>query len=465
VNFYNDLGQFGQSVAFILEDGETVSYAAAASAADAFGANLADRALVFILTDNCIESVVGYLGCLRSNRPMTLLARNIHPILLGNLLNVYGPHYVWLARSQAAQLPDAKEVFAFRNYVLLEREGNSAELHKDLALLVTTSGSTGSSKFVRLSYDNITSNAQSIADYLEIQKTDRAITILPMHYVFGLSIINSHLQAGAAVLLTAATVLEKRFWNLFREHKATSISGVPYTFEILKRLEWQKIELPTLKVLTQAGGKMAPALVAEYINVCRGKGLQFFVMYGAAEATARMSYLPPEVAVEKPASIGVPIPGGEFWIEDENGNTITEPEVVGELFYRGKNVSLGYAQGREDLSLGDERHGVLRTGDMAKRDSEGLYYIAGRKSRFVKLFGNRVNLDELEQLIREAGIECACKGDDQLLTIYVTDTAKKDEIVPFVQNLTNLHKSGLKAVLIEKIPRNEAGKILYSELP
>jgi long-chain acyl-CoA synthetase len=465
VNFYDALGQFGQDVAFILEDGETVSYASAASAADSFGASLTERALVFILTDNCIESAIGYLGCLRSKRPMTLLARNIHPILLANLLKVYGPHYIWLPQSAAAQITDARQVFAYRNYVLLEREGNTTELHKDLALLVTTSGSTGSSKFVRLSYENISSNAESIAQYLEIGKDDRAITILPMHYVFGLSIINSHLQAGAAVILTTSSVLEKKFWNLFREQKATSISGVPYTYEILKRLEWHRIELPSLRVLTQAGGKLSAALVEEYVNQCRAKGLRFYVMYGAAEATARMSYLPPELAVEKPASIGVAIPGGEFWLEDENGNRVTEPEIVGELFYRGKNVSLGYAQSREDLSLGDERQGVLRTGDMARRDEAGLYYIAGRKSRFVKLFGNRVNLDELEQLIRDAGIDCACKGDDQLLRIYITAAAKQDEIVPFVQNLTNLHKSGLKAVVIDKIPRNQAGKILYSELP
>ena len=465
MNFYDDLGQFGQTVAFILENGETMSYASAAGAADAFSTHLDKRELVFLLSDNCLESVIGYLGCLRSKRPMALLARNTHPLLLNKLFMAYGPHYIWLPRQQAAQFANAKEVYCFLNYVLLEIEGNTAELHEDLALLVTTSGSTGSSKFVRLSYENIASNAQSIVEYLEIAKDDRAITILPMQYVFGLSIINSHLQSGAAIILTTAGVMEKRFWNLFREHKATSISGVPYTYEILKRLEWHRLELPSLRVFTQAGGKLSAALVAEYVGQCRARGLRFYVMYGAAEATARMSYLPPDVAVEKPASIGVAIPGGELWIEDENGNRITGPEVVGELFYRGQNVSLGYAQGRNDLSLGDECKGLLRTGDMAKRDKDGMYYIAGRKSRFVKLFGNRVNLDELEQLIREAGIDCACKGDDQLLRIYITEASRKNEIVPFVQTLTNLHNSGLKTILVEKIPRNESGKILYSELP
>jgi long-chain acyl-CoA synthetase len=465
VNFYDDLGQFGQTVAFVLEDGETVTYESAASAADSFGAHFSERALVFILTDNCIESVIGYLGCLRSRTPIALLARNIHPNLLSNLLKVYGPHYIWLPRSLASQLSGVKEAFAYRNYVLVEREGSPSELHKDLALLVTTSGSTGSSKFVRLSYDNISANTTSIASYLDICQEDRAITTLPMHYVYGLSVINSHLQSGAAVILTSSSVMEKRFWNLFKDYKATSISGVPYTYEILKRLEWNRLELPSLRVLTQAGGKLSPSLVTEYATLCESKGIRFYVMYGAAEATARMSYLPPAVATQKPSSIGVAIPGGEFWIEDEKGNNIAASDVVGELFYRGNNVSLGYAQSRDDLSRGDERLGVLRTGDMAKRDEDGLYYIAGRKSRFVKLFGNRVNLDELEQLLRDSGFDCACAGDDQLLRIYITDASRRAEVVPFVQNLTHLHNSGLKAILVEKIPRNEAGKILYTELP
>jgi acyl-coenzyme A synthetase/AMP-(fatty) acid ligase len=178
-----------------------------------------------------------------------------------------------------------------------------------------------------------------------------------------------------------------------------------------------------------------------------------------------MSYLPPEVALQKPGSIGKAIPGGEFWIEDDNGSVITQPETTGELIYRGRNVSLGYAQTREDLALGDQRDGVLRTGDLARRDEDGMYYIVGRKSRFLKLFGNRVNLEELEQLIRAHGIECACAGEDDKLRIYITSAARNDEVVLFVEDLTNLRNAGITAVVIEKIPRNEAGKILYSQLP
>jgi long-chain acyl-CoA synthetase len=465
VSFYDDIGQYGQAVAFVLEDGETVSYASAAAEADSFSSRLSGRELVFILASNTLESVVGYLGCLRSKTPAAMLARTIHPDLLANLVKVYDPRYVWLPRELVERFDGAKELSSYRSYVLLERAAGPAELHKDLALLMTTSGSTGSSKFVRLSYDNIEANTDSIAEYLGIRTDDRAMTILPMHYVFGLSVINSHLKAGAAVVLTGASIMEKRFWDLLKQQKITSISGVPYTYELLKRLEWNRTQLPSLKVMTQAGGKLSAALVTDYAKQCAAKGIRFYVMYGAAEATARMSYLPPEIALQKPTSIGKAIPGGEFWLEDESGTKITQPEVAGELIYRGRNVCLGYAQSRADLSLGDERQGVLRTGDLAKRDAEGMYSIVGRKSRFIKLFGNRVNLEELEQLIRASGIDCACAGEDDKLRIYITAAERKGEVVPFVEELTGMRNSGATAIVIDKIPRNEAGKILYVELP
>lgn len=465
MSFYDEIGRFGQAVAFVLESGETLSYASVASEADAFGSGLAGRDLVFILASNTVESTIGYLGCLRRKAPAAMLSRTIHPDLLANLLKVYEPRYIWLPREMAEGIDGAREVTGYRDYVLLERASRPAELNPELALMMTTSGSTGSSKFVRLSYDNLSANTDSIAEYLGIGPDDRAMTILPMHYVFGLSVINSHLKAGATVVLTGASLMEKRFWELLKQQKITSISGVPYTYELLRRLEWNRAQLPSLKVMTQAGGKLSAALVTEYAKVCRPKGIRFFVMYGAAEATARMSYLPPEIALEKPASIGKAIPGGEFWLEDEQGAVITEPEVAGELIYRGRNVSLGYAQSREDLALGDERGGVLRTGDLAQRDADGMYSIVGRKSRFIKLFGNRVNLEELEHLIRASGIDCACAGEDDKLRIYITAAERKGEVVPFVEELTGMRNSGATAIVIDKIPRNDVGKILYSQLP
>jgi acyl-CoA synthetase (AMP-forming)/AMP-acid ligase II len=465
MNFYDNLESYGEAVALVAEDGKVLTYASLADATDMFSSHLSGRAVVFILASNNVASVVGYLGCLRSKAPVALLAANLHIDLLTSLLVTYRPSYIWMPRDKARELSDTKELFALDNYVLLAGSQNELCAHEDIALLMTTSGSTGSSKFVRLSYGNITANAASIAEYLEIRADDRAITALPMHYVYGLSIINSHLHVGASVLLTDSSLMEKRFWEQFSLQRVTSLSGVPYTFDLLKRLRWTRMDLPHLRVLTQAGGKLSAELVKEFAGQCMQKGIRFYVMYGAAEATARMSYLLPSKALEKPASIGGPISGGRFWIQDEMGNTILQSNIVGELFYSGPNVSMGYAQNRLDLTLGDVRGQILQTGDMAMRDDDGFYYIVGRKSRFIKLFGNRVSLDEIEQLIRQSGIDCACAGNDEKLVIYITDTAQQKDVVNVAQRLTQLHPSAFRAVVIENIPRNEAGKILYAELP
>jgi acyl-CoA synthetase (AMP-forming)/AMP-acid ligase II len=458
MTFYDDLQSFGQAIAFIAGNGETLTYAAAAKAADSFGAQLAaqgpdSRKLVFILAENCPECVIAYLGCLRGRCPVALLPSGIHADSLANLLRLYHPNFIWLPRSRASEMKAHSPVSALGDYILLANSTAAIEIHDDLALLMTTSGTTGSPKFVRLSYLNISANAGSISECLHIRDDDKPITTLPMHYVYGLSVINSHLHSGASVVLTNASLTEKRFWELFKSCCATTISGVPYTYELLKRLGWQRMNLPSLRVLTQAGGKLHAELVREFAETCLEKGMRFYVMYGAAEATARMSYLPPELAVEKPASIGMAIPGGELWIED------------GELCYKGSNVSLGYAESHGDLARGDDRHGVLRTGDLATRDEDGAFYIVGRKSRFIKLFGNRINLDDVEQFIRNQGIDCACSGNDEALRLYISNAADESKALAFAQQLTSLHRSAFRTLVVSQLPRNEAGKVSYAELP
>lgn len=465
MSFYDHLERYGSAIALIAEDGAEHSYAALASAADAMGSQLLDRGLVFLLAGNNAASVVGYLGCLRSKRPVALLAANLHAELLAALLATYRPMYIWAPKDRAQELPHARVLHACANYVLLTGWHDDLAIHNDLALLMTTSGSTGSSKFVRLSYENIAANTASIAEYLAIRPEDRASTALPMHYVYGLSVINSHLQAGASVLLTDASLMEKRFWQLFAQYQVTSLAGVPYTFELLKRLRWTRMDLPHLRVLTQAGGKLSAELVREFATHCAEKKIRFYVMYGASEATARMAYLPPSRTLDKPGSIGGPIPGGRFWIEDAQGNIVTKPHTVGELFYEGPNVSLGYAQSRDDLELGDLRSRILPTGDLATYDEEGFYFIVGRKGRYLKVFGNRVSLDEVEQLIRQNGIDCACGGKDDTICVYTTSHEQQKAVLDVAQRLTQLHPSAFRVIVVESIPRNEAGKILYAELP
>jgi len=466
--FWDHILKHGSNVALTTGEGESLTYTALADAAQKFEGNLdtrsAGRPLAFLLTENCPEAVVAYLACLRSGTTVALQPSRIHAQLLASLIATYDPKYVILPHERAAELPNGKPRWTGKRYVLLEKTAAPCSINQQTALLVSTSGSTGSPKLVRLSYGNLVANAASIADYLAITTTDKPITTLPMSYVFGLSVINSHLCRGATVILTKRSITEKEFWQILRSQGATSLAGVPYTYEMLKRLRFSRMDLPSLRVLTQAGGRLSPELVTEYAMFCQETGRTFFVMYGAAEATARMSYLPPERALDKPSSIGVPIPGGEMWIESETSERIERPDLAGELIYRGENVSLGYATCREDLARGDDHGGILRTGDLARRDADGFYYVVGRKSRFIKVFGNRVNLDEIEQHLRAEDIDCVCGGEDDKLRVYIVDPALGTKALGFVEELTGLHRSGFEVKVIDVIPRNESGKVNYASL-
>ena len=356
-------------------------------------------------------------------------------------------------------------IYSFKNYILIDLKSTSkSNLNENLALLLTTSGSTGSPKFVRLSYKNLSSNAESIIDYLKISKKDRPITTLPMSYSFGLSIINSHLIAGAKILVTSKSLMEKSFWDFFRMSKATSMSGVPFTFEILKKLRFFRMETPYLKTLTQAGGKLNVDLLKEYADFCKLNNKDFYVMYGQTEATARISYVPPEKLLSKIGSIGLSIPGGNLSIVDENMQCIDDANIVGEIKYSGPNVSMGYASSQMDLIKGDDNFGELLTGDLAKKDEDNFYFIVGRKKRFIKIFGNRINLDEVEQILKPAFGEVACVGQDDKMIIYLTDESEIKNIKTLLREMIGINKTAYQIKTLRNIPKNNSGKILYSEL-
>ena len=393
-----------------------------------------------------------------------MLDASIDKELLSNLIKIYEPNYLWINDSLLFLYSDYEVKFSECNYSLVQLSDKIVELNDQLALLLTTSGSTGSPKLVRLSYENIKMNAESIVNYLNLSFEDRPITSLPMHYSYGLSVINSHLISGATILLTDKSIAQKEFWNFARVQKASSMAGVPYTYEMLKRLRFFRMSLPDMKVLTQAGGKLSSNLVQEYAENASITGKKFIVMYGQTEATARMSYLPFEYALEKSGSIGIAIPGGSFRLVDNDGTEITESNKDGELVYLGKNVCVGYADCKEDLIKGDENNGKLYTGDIARRDKDGYYYITGRKKRFIKIYGNRVNLDAAEQIIKEITTSCACVGVDDKMLIYITDTTKSEQCRNFISEKTGLNSKAFEVRVIDEIPKNTSGKVLYANL-
>ena len=458
------LTPFAGRLAAISETGQ-FTYAELARESAQLAALVPGRSLVFQLCTNTLGSLLGYAGFLNHRIVPALLSADVKPDVLTELSTAYRPSFLWIPAQKMGQFA-GKAIWESHGYMLLKTGAASPDLYEDLGLLLTTSGSTGSPKLVRQSYDNIRSNAAAIVEYLGITANERPITTLPMSYTYGLSIINSHLLQGATLLLTDKGLMQREFWEFFKQHGATSFGGVPYTYEILKKLRVFRMELPSLKTMTQAGGKLSPELHREFAEFAHATGRRFIVMYGQTEATARMAYLPPEQAMEKCGSMGLPIPGGRFELVDEVGARIEGPDVPGELVYHGPNVALGYAERGEDLAQGDEWGGVLATGDMARRDADGFYYVVGRKKRFLKIFGNRVNLDETERMLKDRfdGLECACAGVDDRMTVYLAEAARAREVLDFLAAKTGLNPIAFAAKSVPGIPKNEAGKTLYAEL-
>lgn len=462
-----NLEQFANKTAIIDEFGNSLSYGQLNQEAKEFANKTGKRCLVFCLCRNEIGSILGYTAFLNNGIVPVMINSHLEENLLKNLFETYQPSFIWLPKDQLTEFPGMKQVHEAYDYCLLKTDCEKEyPLYDELALLITTSGSTGSPKLVRQSYTNILDNATSIANYLKLNDTERPITTLPMNYVYGLSIINSHFLVGATLLLTDKTLMQKEFWKFFKEAEATSFGGVPYTYEMLDKLRFYRMDLPSLRTMTQAGGKITPELHEKFAAYAKEKQKNFVVMYGAAEATSRMGYLPPEKAVEKKGSMGIPIPGGKFRLIDENGKEVTTPKTTGELVYEGKNVTLGYAECGEDLIKGDERHGILETGDMAQFDEDGYYFIVGRKKRFLKIYGNRVNLDEVDRMIKGEfnNIEVACSGKDDHLYIFLTDEKLAEPVKAFVVEKTKLNQVAFKTIVITEIPKNDSGKTLYKEL-
>lgn len=427
--------------------------------------NKLNKGLAFCFCKNSIGSLIGYLAFLEKGVVPVMLESDKDDALVKSLLQIYTPNYLWLPNDLISKYAfDSEVIYELFGYSLIYYNRSQLEISSDLSLLLPTSGSTGSPKLVRLSRKNILSNAESIAEYLNITSDERPITSLPMYYSYGISVINSHLLKGATLLLTNYSVMQKEFWGFAKEYDVTSISGVPYTYEMLRRLRVFQMELPNLRTFTQAGGKLNANIAKEYIEKAHEHGKQFIVMYGQTEATARMSYLPFEKALEKYSSIGIAIPGGKFKLIDENCIEITDHDIDGELVYSGVNVSLGYAECLADLSKGDENNGLLYTGDIARRDNEGFYYITGRKKRFLKVYGNRVNLDGIEQILKSLSIDCACVGVDDKITIFTNDIEKEHEIKSYLTLKTGLNSRAFSVKYIDPIPKNSSGKIQYAEL-
>jgi acyl-CoA synthetase (AMP-forming)/AMP-acid ligase II len=390
--------------------GETLTEDLIASAAADLAAD--GGGVVFLPFASTVPAVARYLAALRLGRPIVLLD------------------------------PDGEHT------ALIDRF-TTTEVHPDLALLLTTSGSTGNPKLVRLSAGAVEANAGQIADVLGITGGDVAISTLPLFYSYGLSVLNSHLARGATVVLERTGIMQRDFWNAAVDQGVTSMAFVPYQYEMLRRLRFDPAKYPALRTLTQAGGRLRTDLVTDFAGRMATVGGRLFVMYGQTEAGPRMATLPPDRLGDKLGSVGRALPGGAFAIEDD------------EVVYRGPNVMMGYADTAADLARGDEQGGTLRTGDLGRIDDEGFLFLTGRAKRMAKVFGVRINLDDVEKNFPVAAVA----GDDKLLVF--AEGISDDDVRGLrtkIAEWLGTHSSGVVVRGVGALPLLPTGKIDYRAL-
>lgn len=401
--------------ACITEDGTKLSYGELKEAMSAFTGHLGPRCLVGIVAANTIGSLIGYVSCIQSKHVVMLLREDLMGNDMSQYINTYHINALWIPEQWQGHelLQNRTPVYSKYGYCLYHISPNVVKMDEHLALLLSTSGTTGGLKMVRLSYQNLRANTRSIVEYLEIHEQDIAITSLPMSYTYGLSVIHSHLYAHATLLITGRKIYTREFWKFFHEQRGTTISGVPYMYQLIRKLGIMKSDIPTLKTITVAGGKIGAEEEEYLIEYSKKYGKRFFVMYGQTEATARISYRPWQRVEEKRGSIGIPVSGGTMWLEDTSGNVIVQPNIMGELVYEGENVSLGYAKTAQDLCKADENQKILHTGDLGYFDEEGYFYITSRKDRNVKINGMRIDLEDMEKKLQQRypnmNFRCNCE--------------------------------------------------------
>lgn len=432
-----DLARHGDRPA-VRTAGGTLTYAALAARADDVARRLGTRRLVAVAARNDVGSLVAYLGALAGGHAVLLLPGD-KPEAADALVAAWDPDVVLRGRGDDVVLDE-------------RRPGTAHDLHPDLALLLSTSGSTGAPKLVRLSRANLQANAEQVAAALGVRPDDRAATTLPFHYSYGLSVVHSHLLRGASLVLTDLSVVDPCFWALAREAGVTTFAGVPYTFELLERLGVERMDLPSLRYVTQAGGRLAPDAVRRWARVGRERGWDLVVMYGQTEATARIAVLPPDLALSRPGAVGRAVPGGTLRVEPVPGS----PD--GELVYEGPNVMLGYAASPADLALG-RTVDVLRTGDLARVGPDGVVEVVGRRSRFLKVVGLRVDLGHVEAVLAEMGLVAAAAGRDDRLVVAVEGELDAGLLGAVLAERLGLPRAAVVVHAVDALPRVGAGKV------
>jgi acyl-CoA synthetase (AMP-forming)/AMP-acid ligase II len=350
---------------------------------------------------------------------------------------------------------------------------NTIDVKEDVALIMFTSGSTAKPKGVMLTHYNLMYNTNSIIEYLNLTEKDRIEVVLPFYYCYGTSLLNTHFRCGGSLVINNRFMFPQTVLNDIKNYECTGFAGVPSTYQILLRMtEIKKYEFPTLRYITQAGGKLEDVFITELTTILNG--VEIFIMYGQTEATARLSYLPPSMIKNKLGSIGRGIPGTELMILNKQGLPV-KPGEIGEVVAKGGNIMKGYFNDRAETEK-VLKNKCLYTGDIAKIDEEGYIYLVSREKNIIKSGGNRISPNEIENTIVQIPevVECAVIGlEDNILGEAVkafivlknqNSNVDSNYIISYCRDRLPNYKVPKYVEFLKELPKNSSGKVLLRKL-
>lgn len=460
--FLSDTRAILHRIAIENEDGKNYTYGELEDLSLEYGTKIPTRSLVLILSDYSIETVAFYYCQMTNHVVPILIDKNLDEELLSRIIMNYEPGFIWCSQNNSNKVQKfiVKKIFQRGEYIVFQTPFLGVKMHPDLALLLTTSGSTGSLKMVRLSYDNLREEGRGLGEILDIREDDKGISTMPMFFSYGLSTLHIHWMVGACMYVTEASMLNVDFWKLFKKAKITNFAGVPYTYDILKQIDFLDQQYDSIRFMTQGGGKLSDERQKEFGSGLREKNIKLYILYGQTESMGGITALSHEKILDKLGSVGTAIPGMDIDVigSDEMG--------IGEIVCKGKCVCMGYSSDKFDLMRGNDNAGYLNTGDEGIIDDEGDIFIKGRKSRFVKVLGVRISLDELESILSlYLGVaRIACRGVDNDIRIYHLKDCKEQEILKFCNKKLSIPKKMIKCKLIDEFPYTATGKIKYTDL-
>tara|TARA_B100000965_G_scaffold406763_1_gene448226 strand:- start:8268 stop:9629 length:1362 start_codon:yes stop_codon:yes gene_type:complete len=441
--FYN-INNFKKKIALQDTDGSQVSYNDLIINGNYLIDKINKNSVILNITSNEADCIVGYVAFLRNKICQILLDKNFEIEYIKKIIKNYKPDYIFAPSNFDFGDQYKKNIITFKKYVLFKNcKKNSLKLNKLNNLLLTTSGSTQSPKFVRFSSKNIHTNVKSISNILKINSNHTTITTMPMAYSYGLSIINTHLYKGAKIVLNNSNIFDKDFWKKIYLNNVNSFGGVPLFYEYLNRLNLNNFNLKNVKYLTQAGGLLNIDIKKKLLKIFKKKKIKFYIMYGQTEAGPRITTLYLNKNEKKIDSVGKPLKSINVYIKKN--------KKYGEITLKSKSICLGYAEDYKDLQNGDKNNEKLNTGDLGFIDKEGFIYITGRKKRISKLFGLRIELDDLEKYLIKKKINCKIYSDDKQLFIQTILSSNILKIKKLIQNKYKINKKFIKIVKKDKI--------------